>query len=284
VFFKENFSNYTDFAPGVTSGVEGISIGNDPIGAQVSTGTSAEINISAPEKGGYPVFAKNIRLPNLKEADIQFRFRTLNAAPGNAKQFEVLVNNKVIKIGSDFVSVDGQKVNVPFRENRRWEHALIRIHDGKLTLNTSVDRKLQEQLEIPFPEPVNALNFNALPKNGFSLTEISVTKGEKIYDNPVEKHFADFRSLSQPLPAGAVMTNVTLTPSKNGFAGARIKLNQTDKPLNMTLVWSNGKKETYPITAKDIQDTIRTNVGKYKQGQKVTLPDADIRIGPKYFQ
>jgi len=224
--------------------------------------------------------------PEVKDKNGKVTKAAVAPVPGEAKAFEVIVNKTAVRIASDSVTVNGRKVSFPFQPNRSWCNGAIRIDGGKMTVYASIDRKLAKQVEIPFAEAVTGVNFNALPENAFSITNISITSGGKLIDNPVEKHFADFRSLSQPLPAGAVKTNVTLVPNVKGYAGARIKLNKVDTPLEMTLVWSNGAKTVIPITAGkfNVGDTrlgsVAATVGQYRKGQGgVELDDGVINFG-----
>ena len=302
MFFKENFTNYTTFAPGVVPDAKGIWVGNDPIWRDRS-----ELNVNVPEKGTR-VYEKGIAVPALKTVDLQFAFRFLNAEnpvpakpeakdrqgkvvragepmkPGTPMAFEVTVNKTVVRIASDSVTLNGKTNKLPFLMRGDWGNAALRVDGGKLSVFVSEDRKLKKQFEIPFAEPVTSFNFNALPGNGFSITDISVTSGGVLKDNPVEKHFADFRSLSQPLPAGAVKTDVTLTPDENGFAGVRIRLNKVNMPLEMTLFWDNGEKTVYPVTAVDTRERLLTNARGHLKGETVPLADAEIRLAPKIRQ
>ena len=301
--WEENFRNYSDHAPGIVM-VPGIGIGNDPIWVY-----SAELNVWPQKENiqAFTLYEKDIAVPGLKDLTIAFSYRILNAdmpveakpevkdkngkvtkaavaaVPGKARKFNVLVNETVVTIASDSVTVDGKTASTPFLQNWKWEEAAIRIKDNKLTVYLSTDRKLNPVLEVPFESAVNKVNFSGTNDHGFSISNIKIEQEGQLRDFSAAKWFADFRSLTQPLD-GSTKADISVpVDSKAGRAGVRLVMNSPEKALNLNLVWDNGFVETYPITVSDTSDDLTVpmfNKGKHQ----VKLPDAVIRIGARTTQ
>ena len=66
------------------------------------------------------------------------------AKAGLARKFNVLVNDTVVTIASDSVTINGKTTAMPFMQNWKWEEAALRVKDGKLTVFISTDRKLKQ--------------------------------------------------------------------------------------------------------------------------------------------
>lgn len=297
--WQENFRNYCDKAPGVVA-VPGSRVGNDPIWVN-----RAELNLwaSKPEDAkDFVFYEKGIAVPGLKDVTISFTYRYTNnknpepevpakkdrkgkvtkeaipAKPGQATFFKVFVNKTPVIIGSDYVEVNGKKVETPFAWNRIWCEGAVQVKNGKLTVYCGPDRKLAKAVEIPFKEAVNSVNFGGRTDNGYSLTDIKIEEKGALRDTSAKNYFADFRSLTQPI-ANAVKTDVTMTPDQTGYMGVRLKLNSTEKNVEMILSWDNGTEDKILISADGAGDTSPVAWNGRKRGQGFGLPDAKVTVG-----
>ena len=296
--WQENFRNYNDKAPGVNN-VAGTRVGNDPIWVN-----GAEFNVwaqPAEKAQEYVMYKDGIAVPNLKDVTIAFTYRYLNntnpepevpakkdrkgnitkpavpAKPGVAKCFKVFVNKTVVVIGSDYVEINGKKASMPFAWNRIWCEGAIQVKNGKLTVFCGPDRKLAKVLEIPFKDAVSSVNFGCRTDNGFSITNIQIEEKGALRDNSASKHFADFRSLSQPVQG--TKDGAVLTPDATGYMGVRFQMNGKDKPVEMVLTWDNGVVETRKIEVTGSGDQSPVGWNGRKRGQGFGLPDAKISVG-----
>ncbi len=296
--WQENFRNYNDKAPGVNN-IAGTVVGNDPIWVN-----SAEFNVwaqPADKAREYVMYQNGIAVPSLKDVTIAFTYRFLNSTnpepavpeqkdrsgkvtkaaipekPGVAKCFKVFVNKSVVVIGSDYVEVNGKKASVPFAWNRIWCEGAIQVKNGKLTVYCGPDRKLVKVLEVPFKEAVNSVNFGCKTDNGFSITDIKIEENGALRDTSAKKHFADFRSLTQPVSGNK--NGVVLTPDATGYMGVRFQLNSKDAAVPMVLTWSNGVVEEMTIQAGGSSDESPVAYNGKKRGQRINLSDSVISVG-----
>ncbi len=307
IYFEENFRNYNDVAPGTFSKPgeypKGLDVGNDPIWAIM-----AEMNVRlGKDDAARNIYLQDIALPeNLKDLDISFRFRLLNstepvagkpevkdkngrvtqkaveAKPGVSKSFQVMIGNTPVTFSSDKVEVAGQKGNYKFLPNWHWEYATIQIRNGRITIFVTRDRQPVKVLEGKFAGKLTSVNFKGLPENFFSLTDIMVSSPKAVTTFPASKHFADFRSLTQDMPKGAVKGNLAITPDATGYAGVKLRLNkvQQDKetPLKMILHWADGTESTHEIRAVGTSEYLMAPIGDAAKRSNLPLADAKIDI------
>lgn len=303
IYWEENFRNYADTAPGVVS-KKGFWLGNDPIWS-----ISAELNVCPKDWSG-TIYAKDIALPALKNASFSCRLRFLNSKdpvrarpevrdakrnlkrkavlgkPGEAKAFELILNGKTaVRISNDTISVNGRTGKYPFIISWTWEKVAFQLNNGKLAFFISRDRKFHPVLETPFSEPLNSINIRALKGNNFSVSDLMLSDLRPLKTYPVQKHFADFRSLSQQFKGS--LAPVTLFPDSTGYAGARIAvgkcLEKSETPLMMILHWNNGKETTYKIRAVAAAAGAALPILGKGKDERIELPDAAISIEPGIF-
>ncbi len=293
IYFTESFRNYADKAPGISG--KGMTIGNDPIWAD-----AADLNVRAQEDGF--VFDQFIPAPKLDKFDFLFHFRFLNTAaqkegtPAVAGTFDIVFKNAAGKdtvitfvhtvtadgTNSMTVSVAGQKGETPAVANWKWEEAVVQADGKSLAVYVSRDRALQKLVSAPFSGAVTGVNFKATKDRHFAIRNIVLRDSASLPSHPVEKHFADFRSRTQPIANPMTATpgqTVTLTPKP--YAGIVLKLG-TDaaNAAEMKVAWDNGKSTTFPIGVdKYVTDAVVPVVGR-KKGAKLELPDATISMKP----
>ncbi len=295
--WKENFRNYNDKAPGIST--PSVSIGNDPIWV-----VAAEMNFndnSTPEQT-VKIYDRDVAVPGLKDVTLAFSYKIRNAivpvaekkeikdkhgrltqkavkaVAGEPKSFTLMLNGSIpIVIASDSVTVSGKKYAIPFLANHKWEKFAISLKNGKLTVYSGLDRKLQQVAQVPFSAPLTAVNFYGKSGNAFSITDIVLEENGTVLLNETAaaRHFADFRSLTQKI-SGKPVSAPVLTA---GDAGIQLVLNEHKKPVKMKLVWSNGAKEEYEIASADeTEQLIVPLLGKQKH-ERVELADAKINVG-----
>ncbi len=293
--WKENFRNYNDNAPGITQ--ESGFVGNDPIWA-----VAAELNFNdrSEQERTSVVYDKDIAIPALKDVTVAFSYKIWNAtvpveekkeikdkngrvtqkavAPvaGVPKMFTVKLNKLDVGIASDGVVIKGKKYAMPFLANHKWEKAALQIRNGKLTVFTGVDRELKQAAQIPFTEPLRAVNFAGHSGNAFSITDIVIEEKGQLFNSSASRHFADFRSLTQKITGKTVKTDVTLKP---GDAGVKLVLNEHKKPVKMTLVWSNGATEESEIVTCDVSEVLVVPLLGKRKNDRVELADSRIQVG-----
>ncbi|MBQ6245341.1 MAG: hypothetical protein IJK04_00635, partial [Kiritimatiellae bacterium] len=287
IVFEENFRSYADSAPGVTI-TNGMSVGNDPI-----WNNAYELNVRA--KRASDVYAEGIALPKDNRFDVLCSFRFLNSTmpkkadpkkegdkdePGVASSFDVVLRTdkgKMLKITVAADKVAG--VERPFLANWKWEELAVKANGKNADVFVTADRVFQKVASIPLGETFSTVNFAATPGREFSLRDIVVRTPEGLRGHPVEKHFASFKSLSQPIPEAVVSAGETNTIPARPMAGVRFIPGQPKEGQSEFLVkWSDGTVTTYPVSVASVKHGLMMPLGDKPQGAKIDLADAAIDI------
>lgn len=294
IYFEENFRNYSDNAPGISA--KGMSVGNDPIWADM-----AELNVRAEKNCN--VFDSEIKIPNLSKFDLAFKFRFMNATqpvmekkkgkdgkptgeevlktPGNPAYFDLVFTEskgkkQTIRFASDKVTIGSVSQNIPFMPNWKWEDTVIKFDGKTITVFISKDRELQKIVSAPFSGSISNVNFAAEKDKHFAISFIMLSDPSPLKAYPVQKHFADFKSIQQPIVNPGSAREASIQPVK-GFMGIRFQPGQGNN--EMRLSWSDGSKEVIPIQVTgETRNAVIPVLGQPK-GAKLTLDDAVIALG-----
>ena len=296
IVFQENFQNYNNKAPGV-SGTVGAYVDNDPIWAR-----SANLSIYAKEDAGGEVFTNAIALPADNKFDVHFRFRLLNSKAAKAAReatqnkpaepaepavpscFDLLFSSakgrtQKVRIAADNIA----GITIPFMPNWHWQGFAIKADGRKADIYYAPDRRLVKIGTIDLADTFTSVNLLATGGRHFSITDIVVATPGALPDHPVEKHFASFKSLSQPIAGartvGAGGETVAIFPLPR--AGLRFSLGGTNVS-SMTVYWErpeeNGRNASahYPISIASHWHSTRMPVIGLPKGGKTNLVDAAI--------
>ncbi|MBQ7722106.1 MAG: hypothetical protein IJT64_04280 [Kiritimatiellae bacterium] len=207
--FEENFMQYPDYAPRMAPD-KGIRCGTDPIWQGMG---QVDVNVKAP----CDLFRENIAVPE-GSFNATFRFK-LNAKqpkteknketgevkvvePGDPSFFDLAFFDKdgkreTVRIASDKIA----KEPVDFLDNG-WKNFGLKVRGTGVELWMATDRghEFGKVTSATLQRKPAAFNFGCTPEKKFSMTVLFVkTADEPLMSFPVEKHFASFKSLSQPL-------------------------------------------------------------------------------------
>lgn len=287
IVFEENFRSYADSAPGVTP-TNGMSVGNDPI-----WNNAYELNVRA--RRASDVYAEGLALPKDNRFDVLFSFRFLNSTmpkkadpkkegdkdePGVASSFDVVLRTdkgKTLKITVAADKVAGAER--PFLANWKWEELAVKANGKNADVFVTADRVFQKVASIPLGETFSTVNFAATPGKEFSLRDIVVRTPEGLRGHPVEKHFASFKSLSQPIPEAVVSAGETNAIPAQPMAGVRFIPGQPKEGQSEFRVkWSDGTVTTYPVSVASVKHGLMMPLGDKPQGAKIDLADAAIDV------
>ena len=287
IVFEENFRSYADNAPGVTI-TNGMSVGNDPI-----WNNDFELNVRA--KRASDVFVEGIALPKDNRFDVLCSFRFLNSTmpkkadpkkegdkdePGVASFFDIVLRTekgKTLKISIAADKVAGAER--PFLPNWKWEELAVKATGKNADVFVTADRVFQKVATIPLGETFATVNFAATPGKEFSLRDIVVRTPEGLRGHPVEKHFASFKSLSQPIPEAVVSVGETNVISAQPMAGVRFIPGQSkDARSEFKVKWSDGTVTTYPVSIESVKHGLLMPLGDKPKGASIDLADAAIEI------
>ena len=295
IFFQENFQNY-NLAPGVNAEI-GPYVDNDPIWA---LGANLAVNPGEGKSGD--VFVAPIRLPADNRFDVHFRFRLLNskaakaakpaaqdkpgepAEPADPAFFDLTfraANGKTQQVRLAADQLAGQ--TVPFIPNGTWQAFAIKANGKTADLYYAPDRAFVKLRSIPLEATFATVNFSATEKKNFAIGDIVVSTPGVLPSNPVEKHFASFKSLGQPVAGattvGAAGATVSLVPAPR--AGLRFSLGGTNVS-SMTIHWNQPDDKgrstsvTYPIRTAPHWHETRLPVAGLAKGGKTNLVDAAV--------
>ena len=92
---------------------------------------------------------------------------------------------------------------------------------------------------------VESLNFIATAEQHFSLRDIVIRTPAPLGGYPVEKHFADFRALTQPF-AGArtAQEGTTVSLTKPGSERIRLQMGADEAVATMKVNFSDGNSQS----------------------------------------
>ena len=207
--FEENFMQYADYAPRMTPD-KGIRCGTDPIwrgAGQVDANVKAPCdlfreNVAVPA-GGFNVtcrFKLNAKHPK-KEKDKETGEEKV-VEPGEASFFDLAFydgdgRRETIRVASDKIA----STPVEFLDNN-WKSFGVKVRGTGVELWMATDRShdFKSVAKATLARKPVAFNFGCTPERKFALSDLFVkTADEPLMSFPVEKHFASFKSLSQPL-------------------------------------------------------------------------------------
>lgn len=283
IHFQENFRNYSDKAPGVSG--KGMVVSNDPIWAN-----AADLNVRAEEDAA--VFDAPIAAPALRAFDLLFTLCFINASAEQAGTLAVVLKDKqgqetlvsftntVVKKGAGTltVSLPGQEGTLPGLRNWQREEVVLRADGKTLTVYVSRDRVLQKIVAAPFARSVVGVNIKATKDRHFSLRDIVLRDPGPLPAHPVTKHFADFRSLTQPLEkaqTATLGTPVVFKPAPTAGLVLRVGTG-VPKVAEIKITWSNGKTTTGALGVEAQKRRAVMPVAGKKKGEALDLPDAAL--------
>ena len=207
--FEDNFMQYADYAPRMTPD-KGIRCGTDPIwrgAGQVDANVKAPCdlfreNIAVPENGFNVTcrFKLNAKQPKKEKNKETGEEKVVE--PGEPSFFDLAFYDKggkreTIRIASDRLA----STPVDFLDNG-WKSFGIKVRGTGVELWMATDRshEFKSVAKATLARKPAAFNFGCTPERKFSLSDLFVkTADEPLMSFPVEKHFAAFKSLSQPL-------------------------------------------------------------------------------------
>ncbi|MEG2075417.1 MAG: hypothetical protein RRY34_02850, partial [Victivallaceae bacterium] len=272
VYFQENFQNYANIAPGVTAD-NGITVGNEPIWAN-----SADLNIRT-KAPSVMVYAKDIAVPDLNKLNFSFGYRFMN----NEGKFDVIfktTDNKDISISFDHdgIKIGAAEYKLPTAmPNWNWQESVISLDGKNLKIYRTFDRSFKEVLSVPFNQKIKSVNFKGFEKADFAVSSLLLTDLAPLKNYPVEKHFAAFKSLKQmDATAKSAQAGETVKIDLNKDSGIRM---QVGNGATLILTKADGKTENIEISAGGITHNLVVPALDKKQGEKVDLADAVIRMG-----
>ena len=286
ILFQENFQNYNTGAPNINENV-GPYVDNDPIWSQ-----SANLQVKPPAGSSGDVFVKPIPLPARNQFDIVFRFRFLNSVEAKvAKDKTPAVAAKPSFFDLVLASADGKKVQkirlaadeiagkkVDWIANWSWMDFAIKANGKKADIYLARNRAFEKIATVDLTADFAAVNIFATAEKNFSFGDIVVSTPGELPSHPVEKHFADFRSLQQPIAgaqtAGAAGANVEMTVAPR--SGVRFIPGTSDQS-SIEIVWGGGKgAQKYPVTIGTQEYRAKSPIKWFPAGGKCDLPDAEI--------
>ena len=221
--FQDNFMQYADYAPRMTPD-KGIRCGTDPIWQQIG---QVDANVKAP----CDLFRENIAVPE-KGFNVTCRFK-LNAKQPKTEKNKETGEVKVIEQGDPsfldlaFFDKDGKRETIRIASDKiadekidfldnGWKSFGMKVRGTGVELWMATDRghEFKKVTSATLARKPAAFNFGCTPERKFALTDLFVkTADEPLMSFPVEKHFASFKSLSQPLAnakAAAAGENIDL--------------------------------------------------------------------------
>ena len=192
--FCENFMQYDTYAPRMSPD-KGIRCGTDPIW---SGRGEAYVDAEKPSD----LFRAAITVPE-GSFNATFRFKLT----GNESFFDLVFadnggKRETVRIAPD--SVAGEKIDLL---DNSWKYFGLKVRgrDAEFWMATDRGHEFKRIAGAVLSLKPSAFNFACTPGKKFSLTDLVVkTADEPLVSFPVEKHFAAFESLLQPLANASV--------------------------------------------------------------------------------
>ena len=195
VLFEENFLNYSDYAPVVTRD-KGLTIGVDGV-------WKIEGELVCDATRPLDVFASPVAVPDDGRLNVSMRFSLLGKEPS--------------RFALAFIGQDGSRETAEVASEAiagaaidpmpgGWHHLGVKVAGRSLEVWYAPDRGKPPACvaKKQLARPPRFFNIACFPGGRFKISDFRATTGEEpLFDFPVRRHFADFRSLSQPL-AGAL--------------------------------------------------------------------------------
>ena len=207
--FVENFMQYADYSPRMTPD-KGIRCGTDPIWKQSG---QVDANVEAP----CDLFREKIAVPE-NGFNVTCRFK-LNAKQPKTEKNKETGEVKVVEKGEAsffdlaFFDKDGKRETVRIASDKiastpvdfldnGWKSFGMKVRGTDVEFWMATDRghEFKSVAKAKLARRPAAFNFGCTPEKKFALSDLFVkTSDEPLMSFPVEKHFASFKSLSQPL-------------------------------------------------------------------------------------
>ena len=207
--FVENFMQYADYSPRMTPD-KGIRCGTDPIWKQSG---QVDANVEAP----CDLFREKIAVPE-NGFNVTCRFK-LNAKQPKTEKNKETGEVKVVEKGEAsffdlaFFDKDGKRETVRIASDKiastpvdfldnGWKSFGMKVRGTDVEFWMATDRghDFKSIAKAKLARRPAAFNFGCTPEKKFALSDLFVkTSDEPLMSFPVEKHFASFKSLSQPL-------------------------------------------------------------------------------------
>lgn len=245
--FEENFRFYSDFTPAVTRD-EGLQVGCDGVWELYA---QLDCNATKP----LDAFAKPVALPAGNKFCVTMVFAVRGDKKKNEPSFFDLVfigksgKRELVRIASDEIA--GAKI--PFLDGG-WKNFGFRSNGKDVEIYLAVDRghAFEKVATTRLKEEAAFFNIACTPGKAFSLKSVKVTTAdEPLMSFPVEKHFADFRSLTQPIAGGTVAKGCEQVKIPLGkVAGLAFKMNATNATAELLF---EGKQGGWKVSVGDFR-------------------------------
>ena len=227
VLFEEDFSNYNQFAPGVTTNGE-FSILNDAIGTQKGW-------LNATVEKETMLFTEPKALP-----------------PGNA--FDVCCRYELAASNSSFAVVfatgDGKRVFVPFVKQKGKRSAVLKAAGGELAVWTLRTNRFVKTRTFELPGELRTVNFKLKPGGKVSLSDIVVRTPEPLPAHAALEQFPAVAALTQEIADAKVSDGKPLDFAERSYSfvpGA------TGVVGRIRLVWDSGAATAFDLAVGDLR-------------------------------
>lgn len=266
--FEENFRFYSDFTPVVTFDT-GLQVGCDGVWE-----LSAQLDCNATKP--LDVFTKPVNLPPGNRFNV-----TMTAAVRGDKNkevpsfFDIVFTDKqgrreLVRIASD--SIAGAKI--PFLDSG-WKDLGLKADGKKIEFYLAVDRghPFEKVAVAQLKNEAATFNIACTPQKSFSLKKVKVTThDEPLMSYPVEKHFADFRSLNRQIEGGSRADGTEIIPiRKDKVAGLRFRMNSTNATSVLSFTDEKGTPRNWKISVGGYKaDKGDANITIMENGRWVT--------------
>ena len=260
------------------------------------------------------LYKKDIKLPagQANRFDILFKFRHTSkitveipivTGPGsnnisyqevvtNLPSFFDLVFRSSDRRETQTVRIDTSEIAgapIPWDQTDEWNGFAMKADGNRAAIYYSAWGPLEKLCEIPLEIPCASVNFKVQKGNSFDLADFMIATPQPLPRDPVEKCFADFRSLNQPIAnartVGPEGKTLALMPSPR----SGIRFSPGEGVSKMMLYYSSpnpggpGEIETHEISVKgqDWQVLKKATLG-IQPGDVTNLPDAGIDFKDLY--
>ena len=235
-------------------------------------------------KSGY-LLKEKAPLPEKNQFDLRFKFRHLAARTNTPSYFDLAffskdgVTTQMVRVATE--SIAGTPI--PRNRNDEWCDFVLKAAGSRGVLYYSPSGHLERLAELKLAADFSGLNVFATEKNGFALTQFDVRTPEPLPVDPVDKHFADWRSISQPIPGGRTVgpdgASVGLSPAPR----AGLRFSPGPKPSKVVVYESapaggTGKTTTYEIRISPEHHRARTAVLGLEKGNETNFPNGRIEF------
>ena len=260
VLFEEDFMNYSDFAPCVTRD-DGLKIGVDGVWTP-----HGELHCKATRP--LDALSKPIAAPKDGRFNFEMRFNLEGTDPKIDRNTKAVTEPGVPSwFDLVFIGSDGRRETVRIASDslagarkdfikRGWRYLALKVRVREVEVLYAEDRghEMESIAKRSLPFQVAAINLGCTPEKRFSVTDLRMsTPDAAIFDYPVMRHFADFRSLSQPLDGAVTAKGGESVALDGARAGVRFTFDgMTNRTVQVGYVGADGKEVVWTGLVKDL--------------------------------